>query len=169
MAIYINNKTGNEVERQEAQLEEYVYEGKAMILETDEERNVTYANKRFVEASGYAKEEIIGAPHCMHMHPEMPAVLFENACKMNEEGKTWHGLVQNISKEGISYWTEMMVQPKINELGRIVGYMATRREMDPLQLDDVKAEYAKLTVEGSNSVHSQFCGELYLGEGGCSF
>ena len=169
MATYINSKTGNEVERQEAQAEEYVYEGKPLILETDEERNVTYANRRFVEASGYTKEEVIGAPHCMHMHPEMPAVLFENACKMNEEGKTWSGLVQNISKDGGSYWTEMLIQPKLNELGRIIGYMATRREMDPSQLDDVKAEYAKLKAEGSATVHSQFCGELYLGEGTCNF
>jgi len=86
MSIYINNKTGIAVERKAPTEEEYVYDGKPMILETDEKRNVTYANKRFVEASGYSKEEIIGAPHCMHMHPDMPAVIFENACKMNDEG-----------------------------------------------------------------------------------
>jgi len=169
MATYVNNKTGNSVERNAPQGEEYVYTGKPLILETDEQRNVTYANKRFVEASGFSKEEIIGAPHCMHMHPDMPAVIFENACRMNDEGKTWHGLVQNMSKEGVSYWTEMLIQPKINEMGKIIGYMATRREMDPSQLNEVKEEYIKLIEEGSNSVQSQFCGELYLGEGGCNF
>ena len=169
METYVNSKTGNNVERQVPQDEEYVYTGKPLILETDELRNITYANKRFVEESGYAKEEIIGAPHCMHMHPDMPAVIFENACKMNEEGKTWHGVVHNINKEGVSYWSEMLIQPKINELGKIIGYMATRREMDPDQLDEVKAEYKKLKEEGSNTVQSQFCGELYLGEGTCGF
>ena len=169
MSIYENSKTGNTIERNAPQKEEYVYEGKPLILETDANRNVTYANKRFVETSGYSKEEVIGAAHCMHMHPNMPAVLFENACKMNDEGKTWHGLVQNISKEGISYWTEMLIQPKINEMGKIIGYMATRREMDALQLPEVKEEYVKLIAEGSQSVHSQFCGELYLGESACSF
>jgi len=169
MSIYINNKTGNAVERKAPTEGEYVYDGKPMILETDEKRNVTYANKRFVEVSGYSKEEIIGAPHCMHMHPDMPAVIFENACKMNDEGKTWHGLVQNITKEGVSYWTEMLIQPKFNDMGKILGYMATRREMDPSQLNEVKEEYTKLLAEGSQSVQSQFCGELYLGDGGCKF
>jgi len=166
---YVNSKTGNKVVRQEPQSDEYVYVGKPLIIETDTSRNVTYANRRFVEASGYSKEEIIGAPHCMHMHPDMPAVIFENACKMNEEGKTWHGVVHNINKEGVSYWSEMLIQPKMNELGKIIGYMATRREMDAEQLDDVKEEYTKLKAEGSQTVQSQFCGELYLGEGTCGF
>ena len=168
METYVNHITGKGVERQEAKEEEFVYIGKPLILETDESRNVTYANKRFVETSGYAKEEVIGAPHCMHMHPEMPAAIFENACKMNEEGKTWQGIVRNINKDGVSYWTEMLIQPKMNESGKIIGYMATRREMDPAQLDDVKTEYDKLKAEGSKSVRSQFCGELFLGEG-CRF
>jgi len=169
MGIYVNSKTGNTVLREEIQNDEYVYVGKPLILETDASRNVTYVNRRFIEASGYSKEDVIGAPHCMHMHPDMPAVIFENACKMNEEGKTWHGVVHNINKEGISYWSEMLVQPKVDDMGKIIGYMATRREMDFNQLEEVKSEYKKLKEEGSKTVQSQFCGELYLGEGSCAF
>jgi len=169
MASYVNSITGNTVERSGIKNEEYLYTGKPMIVETDRERNITYANRRFVENSGYLKEEIIGAPHCMHMHPEMPAAIFQDACKMNDEGKTWHGLIQNINKEGISYWTDMTIQPKMNEMGRITGYLATRREMEGVDLAEVKAEYVKMKEEGSPTVRSQFCGEVYLGEGACAF
>ena len=169
MDTYVNSKTGDNITRQKAKSEEYIYAGKPLLLDTDASRNVTYANKRFVETSGYSKEEVIGAPHCMHMHPDMPAIIFENACKMNEEGKTWQGVVHNINKEGVSYWTDMLIQPNINEVGKIIGYYTTRREMNPDQIEDVKAEYEKLKAEGSQTVHSQFCGELYLGEGTCSF
>ena len=169
MVEYKNSKTGCNVVRQAPKNDEYVYMGKPLILETDMGRNVTYVNRRFVEESGYSKEEAIGSPHCMHMHPDMPAVIFENACKMNEKGKTWHGVVHNINKEGISYWSEMLIQPKVDEMGKIIGYMATRREMDFKQLEEVKSEYKKLKEEGSKTVQSQFCGELYLGEGTCGF
>ena len=169
MTTYVNSITGNTIERGDPREEESLYSGKPMIVETDQARNVTYANRRFIEASGYAKEEVIGAPHCMHMHPEMPAAIFEDACKMNDEGKTWNGIIQNINKEGVSYWTDMTIQPKINEMGVITGYLATRREIEGIDLDEVKAEYRKMKEEGSPTVHSQFCGEVYMGEGGCAF
>ena len=167
--VYVNNNTGNPIEREEPLNEEYVYEGKPMIVETDSERIITYANKRFIEASGYSKEEVIGSPHCMHLLPEMPAGIFKDACTMNDEGKTWSGLVQNVDKAGVSYWTELLIQPKINELGQIIGYMATRREMDISKLAIVKQEYEGMRISGEETVRGQFCGEVYLGDRACAF
>ena len=169
MSTYVNSKTGNTIERHEPQDEEYVYIGKPLIVETDSERVITYANKRFVEASGYSKEEVIGSPHCMHLHPDMPAGIFKDACNLTDEGKTWSGLVQNMSKEGVSYWTELLIQPKVNEMGKIIGYMATRREMDASKLNEVKKEYEMLREAGEETVRGQFCGEVYLGESACAF
>jgi len=169
VSTYVNSKTGEPLERQEPRNEEYTYTGKPMIVETDAQRIITYANRRFVETSAYSKEDVIGSPHCMHIHPDMPAAIFEDACTMNDEGKTWHGFIQNINKDGISYWTEMIIQPKVNEMGKIIGYMATRREMDGSKLDEIKAEYAALKAEGSSTVRSQFCGEVYMGESACAF
>ena len=169
MSTYVNSKTGNTIERQEPQDEEYIYTGKPLIVETDSERVITYANKRFVETSGYSKEEVIGSPHCMHLHPDMPAGIFKDACNLTDEGKTWSGLVQNMSKEGVSYWTELLIQPKVNEMGKIIGYMATRREMDASKLNEVKKEYEMLREAGEETVRGQFCGEVYLGESACAF
>ena len=169
MSTYVNSNTGKPIERQEPQDEEYVYTGKPLIVETNSERVITYANKRFVETSGYSKEEVIGSPHCMHLHPDMPAGIFKDACELTDEGKTWSGLVQNVSKEGVSYWTELLIQPKVNEMGKIVGYMATRREMDASKLDEVKREYEMLRASGEETVRGQFCGEVYLGDSACAF
>lgn len=169
MSTYINSNTGNPIERDEPRDLESLYTGKPLIVETDAQRIITYANKRFVEASGYTKEEVIGSPHCMHLHPDMPAGIFKDACRMTDEGKTWSGLVQNVNKEGISYWTELLIQPKVNEMGKIVGYMATRREMDGSKLDEVKKEYDMMRASGEETVRGQFCGEVYLGEGACAF
>ncbi|AKF25875.1 hypothetical protein YH65_00175 [Sulfurovum lithotrophicum] len=157
------------MEREEPQNEEYIYTGKALVLETDSDRIITYANRRFVETSGYSKEEMIGSPHCMHLHPDMPAGIFKDACRLTDEGKTWSGLVQNVNKKGISYWTELLIQPKINEMGKIIGYMATRREMDTSKLGEVKKEYEMMRAAGEETVKGQFCGEVYLGESACAF
>ena len=164
MSSYINQITGKVLDRQEAQDMEYLYKGKPLIIETDSDRNITYANRRFVETSGYSREEVIGSPHCMHMHPDMPAGVFKNACNFTDQGKTWSGMVQNIDKEGVAYWTELLIQPKINEVGRIIGYMATRREMDASKLYEVKEEYKMMRDAGEETVRVQFCGEVYLGE-----
>lgn len=169
MSAYVNRKTGKSIERQEPQNEEYVYTGKPLVLETDSDRIITYANRRFVETSGYSKEELIGSAHCMHLHPDMPAGIFKDACRLTDEGKTWSGLVQNVSKEGVSYWTELLIQPKINEMGKIVGYMATRREMDASKLEEVKKEYEIMKTLGEETVRGEFCGEVYLGERACAF
>jgi len=169
VSTYVNSNTGKPIERQEPLDEEVIYTGKPLIVETNSERVITYANKRFVETSGYSKEEVIGSSHCMHLHPDMPAGIFKDACKLTDKGKTWSGLVQNVSKEGASYWTELLIQPKVNEMGKIIGYMATRREMDVSKLDEVKKEYEMLRASGEETVRSQFCGEVYLGESACAF
>ncbi len=169
VSTYVNSNTGEPIEREEAREEEYVYKGKALIVETNPEHTIVYANKCFSVACGYSKEELIGSPHCMHLHPEMPAGIFKDACRLTDKGKTWSGLVQNVDKSGISYWTEMLIQPKVNERGKIVGYMATRREMDASKLSEVKEEYESMRALGEETIKGQFSGEVYLGDRACVF
>jgi len=166
---YLNSKTGDTVHRSAVQDKEVFYTGKTMILETDREGYVTYTNRRFLEASGYAKEELIGLPHCIHMHPDMPEDIFKDACQMTSSGKTWSGYVRNISKDGISYWTEIVIQPKFDNDKNIIGYMATRKKPDKSELLNVIVEYKKLKELNNTGEKSQYCGEVYLGRGSCGF
>lgn len=145
------------------------YTGKNLILETDVDGVVVYANRRFVETSGYAKEEIMGFPHCIHMHPGMPSKIFKDACKMTSSGKTWMGYFHNIRKDGSSYWTETSIQPKLSDSNEIIGFLAIRREPDSRELPSVIEEYEKLHDAADESVKSQYCGEVYMGRGACNF
>ncbi len=168
MQEYINKKTGETVSRAKPSDEEFSYTGKNLILETDMEGYVTYANKRFVETSGYDKKEIIGLPHCIHMHPDMPTDIFRDACKITSSGKTWNGYIKNIAKDGSAYWTETSIQPKFAEDNTIIGFMAIRREPDSSELPKVQAEYKSLNHSENKGQKSQYCGEVYLGRS-CNF
>jgi PAS domain S-box-containing protein len=167
MATFTNTKTGEEITRAKATNEEFIYEGKPLLIETDMEGVITYANRRFVEVSGYTKEELIGSPHCVHMHPNMPQSIFKDACQKTLEGKTWSGYVCNISKEGIGYWTELIIQPKNDEDGKLTGFMATRRAPDANELENVMEEYEQIKTSGNDNATSQYCGEVFTGRGTC--
>jgi len=169
MAGFTNIKTGMVIHREEPNEKEFIYSGKPLLVETDTDGMVTYVNRRFLEVSGYTKEEIIGSPHCMHMHPGMPDAIFQDACRMTSEGKTWSGYIRNISKNGVTYWTEALIQPKTDEQGVIVGYMATRREPEAGRLEGVMEEYDILKKSGEKGRLSQYCGEIYLGRDTCQF
>ncbi len=169
MATFTNVKSGRKISREDARDEEFIYDGKPLLVETDMDGVITYANRRFVEISGYEKDEVIGSPHCAHMHPNMPTSIFKDACQKTSEGKTWSGYVCNISKEGIGYWTELIVQPKIDENGTITGFMATRRAPNAKELENVMAEYEAIKASGDVNATSQYCGEVFMGRGACNF
>jgi aerotaxis receptor len=170
MVEYVNEKTGATVSRAEANDVTIPYKGKNLILETDVDGFITYANRRFVETSGYSKEDLIGLQHCIHMHPEMPQSIFKDACQMTSAGKTWNGYIRNIAKNGSSYWTEVSIQPKFSSENTIIGFMAIRREADAAELSNVMEEYARLLSSGEDTGKSQYCGEVYMGRGGaCNF
>ncbi len=169
MYSFKNCKTGQLVSREDPREEEYVYTEKPLLVETDTEGVITYVNRRFAEASGYTKEELIGSPHCAHMHPNMPVSIFKDACQKTSEGKTWSGYVCNITKNGIGYWTELIIQPKFDESGEIIGYMATRKAADPGQIEAVIEEYEAIKASGDEGLRSQYCGEVFMGRGACQF
>jgi PAS domain S-box-containing protein len=160
-----NIKTGKEIIKPDPIDEEVPFDGGVMITETDLAGIITYANRRFVEISGYTKEELIGSPHCIHLHPHMPEIIFKYACRVTSEGKTWSGYMCNISKEGIGYWTELIMQPKKDENGEVTGFMATRRAPNADELENVMEEYEQLKASGNDNATSQYCGEVFTGRG----
>lgn len=165
MISFENKKTGTLVYRTTPTDEEFIYTGKPLLVETDQDGIITYANRRFVEISGYTKDELIGSPHCVHFHPHMPESIFKDACRVTSEGKIWSGYVRNVSKHGVSYWTEMIAQPKFDDQGAIIGFMATRKAPQKEAIHAVMEEYAMLYKQSGSQARSQFCGEVYVGGG----
>ena len=80
---------------------EYDYpDGEFIVSTTDAKGLITYANSIFIEISGFTAEEIIGAPHNIVRHPDMPSAAFEDFWRTLKKGKPWRGLVKNRCKNG---------------------------------------------------------------------
>ena len=124
--------------------EEVLYDGRVMITETDINGRITYVNRKFLEMSGYEKDELIGQPHSIMRHPDMPKCCFKNMWETIKKNETWKGYVKNLRKDGAYYWVVVYVSPKIDEEGNIIGYIAARKVPEALTLDEIKAKYGEL-------------------------
>lgn len=101
--------------------------GKLIVSRTDPRGIITQCNPSFVDMSGYTADELIGQPHCILRHPDMPAAAFRELWGTVQAGRQWNGHVKNLRKDGGHYWVYATVVPNIRE-GRIVGYTSVRRE-----------------------------------------
>jgi methyl-accepting chemotaxis protein len=111
-----------------------IKDGCMIVSKTDLKGVITYANADFVEASGYTEEELLGEPHNLLRHPDMPAVGFEDLWRTIEQGKPWTGFVKNRRKNGDHYWVVANATP-LYEKGRMVGYMSMRSKPTRAQID----------------------------------
>ena len=124
--------------------EEVLFNGRSLISETDTKGIITYVNRKFVEMTGYSKEEAIGEPHSILRHPDMPRAGFEAMWKIIQSGKIWEGYVKNLRKDGKFYWVIVHIVPKFDDEGTITGYIASRKMPDLQKLRKVEIEYKKL-------------------------
>lgn len=124
--------------------EEYHFNGRAIISETDLSGIITYANRKFCEISGYNAEELVGKPHNIIRHPDMPSAAFAQMWKTVKEGSTWRGMVKNLRKDGLYYWVETEIAPILNEEGVKVGYIAARKATSRENIQEAEVLYAKM-------------------------
>lgn len=96
-----------------------------LISVTDTNGNIIDCNEAFVEVSGFTKSELIGQPHNIVRHPDMPELAFKQLWSQLKTGKPWMGLIKNRCKNGDFYWVSAYVTP-VTENGRIVGYESVR-------------------------------------------
>ncbi|MCL1089158.1 methyl-accepting chemotaxis protein [Shewanella profunda] len=96
-----------------------------LISTTDTRGIITYVNDRFVEVSGYTAQELMGSPHNMVRHPDMPSAAFKEMWGKLKSGQSWRGIVKNRCKNGGFYWVDAFVSP-LFENGTIVGYQSVR-------------------------------------------
>ena len=96
-----------------------------LISVTDLQGNISECNNEFIEISGFSREELIGQPHNIVRHPDMPEVAFKTMWAQLKQGKPWMGLVKNRCKNGDFYWVDAYVTP-VTEHGKVVGYESVR-------------------------------------------
>lgn len=124
--------------------EEYLYEGNVIISQTDLKGIITYVNRKFCEASGYKSDELIGQPHSILRHPDMPQAAFAKIWETIEGGQVWNGLVKNLRKDGLYYWVDAEILPIVDNENSVTGYIAVGKQASKKDISENKALYAKM-------------------------
>lgn len=96
-----------------------------LISSTDMQGIIRHCNQAFVDVSGFSREELIGQPHNIVRHPDMPEAAYQNMWKHLKAGRPWMGMVKNRCKNGDFYWVNAYVTP-LMENGKTIGYESVR-------------------------------------------
>jgi aerotaxis receptor len=118
-------------------------EGKLIVSTTDRDGKITHINHAFIEMSGYTQAELIGTPHSILRHPDMPPAAFKDLWDTVTKGEKWQGIVKNLRKDGGYYWVKATVIPNIRN-GQVVGYTSVRRKPSSIVVDECIKLYPTL-------------------------
>jgi len=119
----------------------------SIVSKTDLRGIITYVNEKFCELSGYTQEELIGKPHNIIRHPDMPSTIFQELWKTIQAKKTFHALIKNHTKSGGEYYVDSTVMPILDSHGQIQEYFAVRHDVTEL----VHAKERALEAEATKS------------------
>ena len=114
-----------------------------ILSTTSPQSHITYVNPDFIKISGFTEEELLGQPHNIVRHPDMPPAAFEHMWSTLKSGRSWMGLVKNRCKNGDHYWVSAYVTP-IAKNGSIVEYQSVRTKPEPEQVLAAEKLYAQL-------------------------
>ncbi len=120
-----------DIESQRHQLELMVnaMDKNVITSETDNHGIITYVSEAFCQISGYTKEELLGKPHNMVRHADMPKEAFKEMWATLKSGHVWKGEVKNRRKDGSFYWVDATITPKCTAEGEPCGYTAIRHDI----------------------------------------
>ena len=130
-------------------LKQYYFDDEVRLISgTDLRGHITYCNDAFVEVSGFDKSELIGKPHNLVRHPDMPSEVFKEMWACISTGKVWMGLVKNRRKNGDYYWVSAFVTP-VFENNKVAGYESVRITALPAEIARAEAAYARIKANKS--------------------
>jgi len=118
-------------------------DGKLIVSTTDTKGVITHVNRSFIEMSGYEEDELIGAPHSILRHPDMPPAAFKDLWDTVNKGVKWQGFVKNLRKDGGYYWVKATVIPNVRN-GEVMGYTSVRRKPSKTKVEECIKLYPTL-------------------------
>src|SRR3546814_4732636 len=110
-----------------------------LISTTDLKGQITYCNDIFAEVSGFARDELIRAPHNLVRHPDVPPAVFDHMWTTLKQGKPWMGIVKNRRKTGDHYWVNAYVTPILDQQRQVTGYESVRTKPTRDQIQRAEA------------------------------
>jgi aerotaxis receptor len=117
--------------------------GHLLISHSDVSGNITYVNRLLVPLSGYKESELVGKPHYIFRHPDMPQAVFKELWETLQGGHIWQGPLKNLRKDGGFFWTDMTVTPSTRK-GKLIGYVSVYHELSRNEIEEYEEYYPTL-------------------------
>ncbi len=114
-----------------------------IVSETDADGNIIYVNNDFCNICGYTKDELIGKPHNIVRHPDMPKVAFKGLWETIRKSIIWNGIVKNLAKDESFYWVNATIFSSKNRDGT-VRYVSVRVKPTAKEVDEASVLYKQL-------------------------
>lgn len=124
-----------------------------IVSKTDPRGRLTYVNDVFLRVSAYSEADLIGKPHNVIRHPDMPRAVFRLLWDTIGSGKELFAYIVNLAGDGAHYWVLAHVTPTFGPTGEIVGFHSNRRTASRAALDKVTPVYAALLAEERRHPH----------------
>ena len=119
-----------------------------LISITDTKGRITYCNADFIEVSGYTQDELLGQPHNLLRHPDMPSEAFRDFWDTIQKGMLWSAVIKNRRKNGDHYWVRANATP-MRDGQRIVGYLSVRTRPSAQEVAAAEKLYAAMNQEAA--------------------
>jgi PAS domain S-box-containing protein/diguanylate cyclase (GGDEF)-like protein len=144
---HLVNTTQLELEKNINFLDQYkkAVDESSIISKTDLLGIITYANDLFCSVSGYTRKELVGQPHNIVRHKDMPAKAFKEMWATISSGSLWRGIVKNRKKNGSSYYVDTMIMPLYDQNQKISEYIAIRHDVTKIIHQEQKIQ--KQTID----------------------
>jgi PAS domain S-box-containing protein len=121
--------------------------GELIVSKTDPRGVITYANDVFLRVGAYSLDEVVGRPHNLIRHPEMPRAVFELLWSTLAARQELFAYIVNLAADGAHYWVLAHVTPSYGPDGAVVGYHSNRRRPSRRAVDRVRPLYERLLAE----------------------
>ena len=136
-------------------IENILGEEELIVSKTDLKGRITYANDVFIRMAKYSWKELVGAPHSLVRHPQMPRCVFKLLWDTLQAKQEIFAYVVNLAKDGSHYWVFAHVTPTLDDNGNIVGYHSNRRKPDRDPIGKISPIYQALSEEESRHANAK--------------
>jgi len=125
--------------------EEFLYEKGVIIFQIDLDRNITFVNREFSNINIYTNDEIISQKYSLLLHPDMPKAVLSKMWETIKGGQNWNGIVKNIRKDGLYYWSQTEIEPIKDDNGNVTGYISVTKPTSIKSIQESTKLYEKMS------------------------
>lgn len=104
----------------------------SIVTKSAPDGSITYANDNFCKISGYTHDELIGKPHSIVRHPDVPPSFYKKMWETIQEKRPWQGIIKNVTKQGKIYTVDAVITPILNSKDEIIEYISLRKDITPI-------------------------------------